>query len=148
MATSIVEFGEWLPDQAGITGSIQDAYNVVPQAVGYGPFPETVALSGAADTSLNNVFVTKYGGTTTLFAGSFTKLYKFNSTTLALENVSKSGNYTGTNRWMFTQFGPSLIAANGVGKLQTWNLGSSSLFADLACNYSTRFCSCCQCCWI
>jgi hypothetical protein len=131
MATSIVEFGEWLPDQAGITGSIQDAYNVVPQAVGYGPFPETVALSGAADTNLNNVFVTKYGGTTTLFAGSFTKLYKFNSTTLALDNVSKSGNYTGTNRWMFTQFGPSLIAANGVGKLQVWNLGSSSLFADL-----------------
>jgi hypothetical protein len=33
---------------------------------------------------------------------------------------------------MFTQFGPSLIAANGVGKLQVWNLGSSSLFADLA----------------
>jgi hypothetical protein len=32
---------------------------------------------------------------------------------------------------MFTQFGPSLIAANGVGKLQVWNLASSSLFADL-----------------
>jgi hypothetical protein len=140
MATSIVEFGEWLPDQAGITGSIQDAYNVVPQAVGYGPFPETVDLSGAADTSLNNVFVTKYAGTTTLFAGSFTKLYKFNSSSLALDNVSKSGNYTGTNRWMFTQFGPSLIAANGVGKLQVWNLGTSSLFADLsAAAPSARF---------
>jgi hypothetical protein len=132
MATSIVEFGEWLPDQAGITGSIQDAYNVVPQAIGYGPFPELVDLSGAADTSLNNVFVTKYGGTTTLFAGSFTKLYKYNSSTLALANVSQSGNYTGANRWMFTQFGPSLIAANGVAKLQVFNLGSSSLFADLA----------------
>jgi len=132
MATSIVEFGEWLPDQAGITGSIQDAYNVVPQAIGYGPFPETVDLSSAADTSLNNVFSTKYGGTTTLFAGSFTKLYKFNSSTLALDNVSKSGNYTSTNRWTFTQYGPSLIAANGIAKLQVWNLGSSSLFADLA----------------
>jgi hypothetical protein len=132
MATSIVEFGEWLPDQAGITGSIQDAYNVIPQAIGYGPFPEIVDLSAAADTSLNNVFVTKYGGTSTLFAGSFTKLYKFDSTDLSMDNVSKSGNYTGTNRWMFTQFGPSLIAANGVAKLQVWNLGSSSLFADLA----------------
>jgi hypothetical protein len=132
MATSIVEFGEWLPDQPGITGSIQDAYNVVPQAVGYGPFPNSVDLSGAADTSLNNVFVTKYASTSTLFAGSFTKLYKYNSSTLGLDNVSKSGNYTSTNRWMFTQFGPSLIAANGVAKLQVWNLGSSSLFADLA----------------
>lgn len=132
MATSIVEFGEWLPDQAGITGAIQDAYNVVPQAVGYGPFPDTVDLSAAADTSLNNVFVTKYAATTTLFAGSFTKLYKFDSTDLSMDNVSKSGNYTGTNRWVFTQFGPSLIAANGIAKLQVWNLGSSSLFADLA----------------
>ena len=132
MATSIVEFGEWLPDQAGITGSIQDAFNVIPQAIGYGPFPNTVDLSAAADTNLNNVFVTKYGGTTTLFAGSFTKLYKFDFTDLSMDNVSKSGNYTGTNRWMFTQFGPSLIAANGIAKLQVWNLGSSSLFADLA----------------
>ena len=132
MATSIVEFGEWLPDQAGITGSIQDAYNVIPQAIGYGPFPDTVDLSAAADTSLNNVFVTKYAGTATLFAGSFTKLYKFDASDLSMDNVSKSGNYTSTNRWMFAQYGPSLIAANGVAKLQVWNLGSSSLFADLA----------------
>ena len=132
MATSIVEFGEWLPDQAGITGSIQEAYNVVPQAVGYGPFPELVELSGAASENLNNVFATKFGGTTTLFAGGFTKLFKYNSTTLALADVSKSGGYTGTNRWTFAQYGPSLIAANGVNKLQYWNLSSSTAFADLA----------------
>jgi hypothetical protein len=132
MATSIVEFGEWLPDQAGITGAIQDAYNVVPQAVGYGPFPELVELSGAASENLNNVFATKFGGTTTLFAGGFTKLFKYNSTTLALTDVSKVGGYSGTNRWNFAQYGPSLIAANGVAKLQVWNLASSTAFADLA----------------
>lgn len=132
MATSIVEFGEWLPDQAGITGSIQEAYNVVPQAVGYGPFPELVELSSAASENLNNVFATKFGGTTTLFAGGFTKLFKYNSTTLALADVSKVGGYTGTNRWNFAQYGPSLIAANGVNKLQYWNLSSSTAFADLA----------------
>ena len=132
MATSIVEFGEWLPDQAGITGSIQEAYNVVPQAVGYGPFPELVELSGSASENLNNVFATKFGGTTTLFAGGFTKLFKYNSTTLALADVSKVGGYTGTNRWTFAQYGPSLIAANGVNKLQYWNLSSSTAFADLA----------------
>jgi hypothetical protein len=131
MATSIVEFSEWLPDQSGITGSIQEAYNVVPQAVGYGPFPELVELSGAASENLNNVFATKFGGTTTLFAGGFTKLFKYNSTTLALADVSKVGGYTGTNRWTFAQYGPSLIAANGVNKLQYWNLSSSTAFADL-----------------
>jgi hypothetical protein len=132
MATSIVEFGEWLPDQAGITGSIQDAYNVVPQAVGYGPFPELVELSGSASENLNNVFATKFAGTTTLFAGGATKLFKFNSSTLALADVSKVGGYSSVNRWTFAQYGPSLIAANGASKLQVWNLGTSTAFADIA----------------
>lgn len=140
MAKSVIQFDEWMPDQSGITGATQDAYNVVPQAIGYGPFPDSVTLSANADTNLNNVFVTKYAGSSTLFAGSFTKLYKFDSSDLSLDNVSKSGNYTGTNRWCFTQYGPSLIAANGVGKLQVWNLGSSTLFADLdAAAPSARF---------
>jgi hypothetical protein len=132
MATSIVEFGEWLPDQAGITGSIQDAYNVVPQATGYGPFPELVELSGSASENLNNVFATKAANTTTLFAGGSTKLFKFNSSTLGLTDVSKSGGYSSVNRWVFAQYGPSLIAANGSAKLQVWNLTSSTAFADLA----------------
>jgi hypothetical protein len=132
MATSIVEFGEWLPDQAGITGSIQDAYNVVPQAIGYGPFPELVELSGSASESLNNVFATKFAGTTTLFAGGATKLFKFNSSTLGLTDVSKVGGYSSVNRWTFAQYGPSLIAANGASKLQVWSLGTSTAFADIA----------------
>ena len=132
MAKSVIQFDKWLPDQPGVAGALQEAYNIVPQAVGYGPLPTAVDLSQSADTNLNNVFVAKYAGTSTLFAGSFTKLYKFDSTDLSLDNVSKAGNYTGTNRWNFAQFGPSVIAANGVGKLQRWDLGGSTAFADLA----------------
>ena len=131
MAKSVIQFDEWLPDQPGVAGALQEAYNVVPQAVGYGSLPTAVDLSAAADTSLNNVFVSKYAATSTLFAGSFTKLYKFDSTDLSLDNVSKTGNYTGTNRWNFTQFGSSVIAANGVAKLQRWDLSSSTAFDDL-----------------
>jgi hypothetical protein len=37
MATQRINFGEWLPDQAGVVGALTDAKNVVSQAVGYGP---------------------------------------------------------------------------------------------------------------
>lgn len=131
MATTI-EFGEWMPDQAGITGAIQEAYNVVPQAIGYGVLPDLVDLSGSASENLTNVFATKYGGTTTLFAAGTTKLFKFDSSDLSLDDVSKSGGYTTADRFYFTQFGQKLIAANGNAKLQVWDLGGSTLFADLA----------------
>jgi hypothetical protein len=131
MATTI-DFGEWMPDQAGITGAIQEAYNVVPQAIGYGSLPELVELSGAASENLTNVFATKFGGTTTLFAAGTTKLFKFDSTDLSLDDVSKTGGYTTADRFYFAQFGQRLIAANGNAKLQGWDLGSSTAFADLA----------------
>jgi hypothetical protein len=131
MATTI-EFGEWMPDQAGVTGAIQEAYNVVPQAIGYGALPELVELSGAASENLTNVFATKFGGTTTLFAAGTTKLFKFDSTDLSLDDVSKTGGYTTADRFYFAQFGQRLIAANGNAKLQGWDLGSSTAFADLA----------------
>lgn len=130
MATTI-DFGEWMPDQAGITGAIQEAYNVIPQAIGYGALPELVDFSGAASERLTNVFATKYGGTTTVFAAGTTKLFKFNSTTLGLDNVSKTGGYTTADRFYFAQFGQKLIAANGNAKLQVWDLGGSTAFADL-----------------
>jgi hypothetical protein len=131
MATTI-EFGEWMPDQAGITGAIQEAYNVAPQAIGYGVLPDLVDLSGSASENLTNVFATKYGGTTTLFAAGTTKLFKFDSSDLSLDDVSKSGGYTTADRFYFAQFGQKLIAANGNSKLQAWDLGSSTAFADLA----------------
>lgn len=130
MATT-VDFGEWMPDQAGITGAIQEAYNVIPQAIGYAPLPELVELSGAASENLTNIFATKYGGTTTVFAAGTTKLFKLDSSDLSLDNVSKSGGYTTADRFYFTQFGQKLIAANGNAKLQVWDLGGSTLFADL-----------------
>jgi hypothetical protein len=130
MATTI-DFGEWMPDQAGITGAIQEAYNVIPQAIGYSPLPEAVDLSGSASETLTNAFATKYGGTTTVFAAGTTKLFKLDSTDLSLDDVSKSGGYTTADRFYFVQFGQRLIAANGNSKLQSWDLGSSTAFADL-----------------
>ena len=135
MALSRITFGEWTPDQPGLTNGLQRAENVYAKLVGYGALPIAVDYSAAASENLNNVVAAKTtGGATLVFAGGSTKLFKLDSADLSLDNVSKSGNYTTSteDRWRFTQFGNVVIAANGTNKLQGFNVNSSSLFADLA----------------
>jgi hypothetical protein len=140
MAISRINFGEWTPDQPGITNGLRRAENVYSKAVGYGSIPTVVDYSASASESLNNVVAGKTtAGATSVFAGGSTKLFKLDSGDLSLDNVSKSGNYsTPTDqRWKFTQFGNVIVAANGQAKLQGYNLNSSSLFADLAADAPT-----------
>ena len=135
MAISRVTFGEWTPDQPGITNGLQKAENVFSQAVGYGPIQSAVDYSAAADEPLNNVVAGRtLANVTLVFAGGPTKLFKLDANDLSLENVSKSGNYTTdiNQKWRFTQFGNVIIAANGTARLQGFNVNTSTLFADLA----------------
>ena len=130
-----IDFGEWLPDQPGLTGVVKEALNVVPQAVGYGPLRTPVDYSQAAAETLTNVVAGRNPatGNTEVFAGSETKLYKLDSGDLSLDDVSKAGGYTtpAEQKWRFTQFGDVLIAANADEILQYWQLGVSSAWADL-----------------
>jgi len=135
MAISRISFGEWTPDQPGITNGLRRAENVYSKLVGYGALPTVVNYSNSASENLNNVVAGKTtAGATSVFAGGSTKLFKLDSGTLNLNNVSKSGNYTTPTdqRFRFTQFGNVIVAANGFDKLQGFNLNSSSLFANLA----------------
>jgi hypothetical protein len=134
MATQRITFGEWMPDQSGISGALTDAKNVVSQAIGYGPFPTPVALSAAAAEDLTSLYAAKNpDGLTTLFTAGSSKIYTVGgSGALTLVN---SGLTTGTNdRVRFTQFGKSVIACNNSQKLKSWTLGTSTTFADLAAN--------------
>jgi hypothetical protein len=126
-----------MPDQPGLAGALTEAKNVIPLAIGYGPFTSEVNLSGNASQNLLTTFAGQFSGATVLFAAGATKLYKFDSTDASLDDVSKlSGgspiSYTSTTFWDFTQFGNVVIAANGKDKLQAWQTGSSGNFADLA----------------
>lgn len=130
MATIRIPFNEWLPDQPSVAQSMQDATNVVPIASGYAPFPLSENYSNAASEDLLNVGTGKFSSITELFAGSATKLYKFNPATLNLDDVSKVGGYN-TSSWDFEQFGNVLLAANNVDKIQAWTVDTSTVFADL-----------------
>jgi len=131
MATTKILFGEWLPDQPGVTGAMTDVVNCYPVANGYAPFPSEYNLSNNAGADLLVTFAGKYAGVTTLFAGSATNLYKYSAGDRDLDPLTTTG-YTTVEFWDTTQFGQKMIAANGTGKLQSYDLVSSTQFADLA----------------
>lgn len=127
----IVNFGEWLPDQPGVIGSLTNAQNVYPKAVGYGPFPSEQNYSNAATEDLNSVSADKdNAGVVRLFAGSATKLWLFNSTNNDLDDVSGT-TYTSTDKWRFARFGDYFIASNNKDKLQYYDLTTTGNFQDL-----------------
>ena len=92
MAISRVTFGEWTPDQPGITNGLQRAENVFPKAVGYGAINAAEDYSAAASENLNNVVAarTSATGATAVFAGGPTKLFRLDASDLSLDNVSKA----------------------------------------------------------
>jgi len=97
MATQRVTFTEWTPDLPGIAENLSVAKNVVPTAIGYAPFPTGVDYSLAASETLNNVFAGRFNTTNTVFAGGTTKLFRFDSDDLTMDNVSKSAPRAITN---------------------------------------------------
>jgi hypothetical protein len=135
MATTKLTFGEWMPDQPSITGALVDAKNVVSQAVGYGPLPTAATFSAVAAENLTTLVAGKTPTSLTkLFAAGTTKIYEVSGVG-ALTNVSKVGGYTpndALDRFRFTQFGNVIIGTNNSDPIQSFTLGTSTAFADLA----------------
>ena len=91
MAISRITFGEWTPDQPGITNGLQRAENVFSKAVGYGAINAAEEYSGAASENLTNVVAGKTAaGATVVFAGGATKLFKLDTGDLSLDSVVKA----------------------------------------------------------
>ena len=124
-------FGEWLPDQPGVTGAVTDAKNCYPVANGYAPIKSEADYSDAAGADLIITFAGKFDSASTLFAASTTQIYKFDSADASLDAATTTG-YTAVEGWDVTQFGAKMILANGQDKLQAWTLNSSTNFANLS----------------
>lgn len=135
MATTKLVFGEWMPDQPSISGSLVDAKNVVSQALGYGPFPTAATFSAAASENLTTLVAGKTpANATKLFAAGSTKIFDVSGVG-ALTNVSKTGGYTPNafgDRFRFTQFGNVILGTNFSNPIQAYTLGTSTAFADLS----------------
>jgi len=133
----MIQFSEWLPDQPPIASGTITATNLIPAAQGYRSMPQFVEYSNAADSTIKGIFAAKDDASNAnLFAGDAGKLYKHNSATNNLDDVSKAGtpayDLTTDERWRFIEFGEYVIAAGGVGEeLQSFQLGTSSAFSNL-----------------
>lgn len=133
----MIPFGNFEPDRSDFdpetTGLVT---NVVPVVNGYGPFPsfETYATAMSA-RPLGAIRVKKSDGTTHMFAGTATKLWKLNTATLAWADVSAPATTYAANTergWSFTQYGDWVVAVNGVDAAQYYDMASASAFAAIA----------------
>ena len=133
---SLIQFGEWLPDQPDfMNAGVTVATNVIPAFNGYKPIKNFVAYSGAATDTIRGIYAGKDdSGNVKLFAGDATKLYEFDATDSGLDDISKAGGYdlTGAEKWRFVQFGDTVIAAGGVGEeLQKFQIGTDTAWSNL-----------------
>jgi hypothetical protein len=133
-------FGEFLPDQPGVTGALTKAENVISKAVGYTSFPTAENYSNDASETLTNLFASKGASSQVfLFAGSQNELYLLDGADLDV--VSETGGYIGSqeSRWNFVQFGTDVIAANGQQPLQSFITGTSTTFSEITGSPSAKY---------
>lgn len=134
---TVVPFGSWQPDQADLNGQgVGDILNVLCSTASYLPFPDLVAFTAAlAAQPLGYFTAQSLSGQVTIFAGTTTKLWKLNNTTLVWDDVSKPATTYGANidaRWCFEQYGDYIVAVNINDDPQVFQLGVSAAFATLA----------------
>ena len=135
---ALLPFPEWRPDVSDLNAQFtRIVRNVVPRADGYGPFQEHEPFTDALAATCRGYFAARStDGTVTIFAGTETRLYVLNNTTLAWTDVSQGGSAysaldTGAN-WSFAQFGSLVIAAQKNEAMQVYDLATPVAFADLA----------------
>jgi hypothetical protein len=129
-----VPLAEWLPDLPAMNNpGATVATNVIPYINSYAPFQSPVVYSNALTArSRGSIALRDNAGTAFNFSGDASKLYRMVSA--AWSDVSKVGGYVTSSEemWEFAKYGDTLIATNYSDTPQTWTLGTSSAFADLA----------------
>ncbi len=138
MPDPLLPFGAYAPDIADYEGiDSQVITNVVPRGDGYGPFQDLMAYTKNLPAACRGAFTArKTDGTVVTFAGTATKLYQLNNTDFSWTDVSRgAGTYATlatTDNWQFVQFGNIVLATQKNDVLQTFNLTSSTAFANNA----------------
>jgi hypothetical protein len=117
-------YSSWRPDACGLnTLDAGEALGVLPSPRGYGPWPSLAATSQALAATCRGAFTArKSNGSYVVFAGTATKLYKFDTVGNPWIDVTRGsgGDYSTPSDgfWSFAQFDNLLIACNGVDAVQ------------------------------
>jgi hypothetical protein len=128
LPTMQVQWAQFAPDMSDYSPEYSDAINnVEPRADGYGPLPKLATFGTALPARCLGAYnFRRANGATDLFAGTATKLYRYNIATASWDDVTRlsGGNYAVSdgNYWNFTQFGSRLIAVNGSDATQYFDV--------------------------
>jgi hypothetical protein len=130
-------FGQWAPDIASVDAGVAAvATNVFPQVNGYGPVPSPNPVTlPLPDVCRGSISVRTATGSWIAYAGTATKLYRFDPATLGWEDVSGPSSYNlpPEDYWSFALYGPLLIATHTGALPQEINVNAAGVkFADLA----------------
>ncbi len=129
---------EWAPDMPAFQnpgcGNVRNVIPLTPKS--YGPLSNIAAYSGALALRCQGAMAcTDSGGNVFVFAGDAKDLYDLVSGTTSWSAISKATSpYTieSDQFWSMLLFGQRVIAANINDPIQSFVLGNSAKFADLA----------------
>jgi hypothetical protein len=135
MANKPIPFANYEPDRGVASGAGMMAKGVLSQAGRYVPLQGTAIYR--AGSALNDACLGAAGfydsvGAPAVFLGDVNRLYKLIAKVAT--DVSKLSGYAGDAdwQWSFEQFGDYILAAMRGVTLQRFELGTSSVFADIA----------------
>jgi hypothetical protein len=119
-----IRWAEFAPDASPYSAQFSDSIlNVEPRIDGYGPLAKLATFGTALPGRCVGAFnFRRDDGSSDIFAGTLTKLYKFNTATASWDDVTRlvGGDYTMSvgQYWSFAQYRSRLIATNGVDAVQ------------------------------
>jgi len=139
----------WLPDTPDFSPQgCTSVLNVIPETSdAYTGFP---SLSSAGITALakrvQGVFAgTDSAGAVNIFAGTNSDLYRLQSGATSFSNVSKSAaaySVAADEFWRFTLVNARVVACNFADPIQSFLLGTDTLFSNLSANApKARYCA-------
>jgi len=134
----ILPFPPYSPDLGDVNGQHTTTLsNVLPQADGYGPMADHNAFAEALPARCRGLFYgLRLDGSVRVFAGTETKLYILDGTTLTWTDASSGGgSYSalGTQaNWSFAQFNSKVIAVHKNVAPQVFDVESDSAFSALS----------------
>jgi hypothetical protein len=132
----IADYAPDLPanNSAGASANIVNLFPRTKESWGPVGTLSTYTSGGLATQCLGAITAIDSGANNYIFAGDASKLYELSPGSSSFANVSVVGGYTvaAGERWNFTQYGQAVIAAAQGQPLQTFTLGSSTKFANLA----------------
>lgn len=128
---------EWTPDMPAFQGGSQNMRNVLPRTpTSYGPLSNIQTYSGPLMRRCQGAFACLDAlGNVSVFTGDAKDLYRLTGGTTGWSTVSGGSspyNSPADQLWLFVLFGQRVLATEINDPIQSYLLGTSATFSDLA----------------